>query len=165
MLSYIISMILISLFLIGCKSKTSNVLSPKITKLNGKWEVVKSSFVPFEHISFCETLEIGSIFIFEDSGELKVFNKGENKNCNGEQYFELDSNLITIQEWDMIFNYEIKKLESDSLIFVIRRMPSFIFEDSIDVKVVSDVAITDPNFYSKFRQEGIEVKLVRKDDD
>jgi len=158
--------ILATIILLGsCKNSTTNVLDETNSKLNGKWEVVKASFVPFEHISFCEKLMIGAIFNFENNGKLTVFNKGEKSNCNQEQYFELDSNIIRIQEWDMLFNYEIEELNSDSLVFVIKRIPSYIFEDSLDIVIESGIKIDDPNFYSRIKKEGIKIELAKRDDD
>ena len=160
------SFILAIILLLGsCKNTSSNVLDNTNSKLNGKWLVVKSSFVPFEHISYCEKLEIGSIFNFEDNGKLIVFNNGEKINCNQEQFFELDSNKVRIQEWDMFFTYEIEKLNSDTLVFIIKRIPSYIFEDSIDIAITSEIKIDDPNFYTRIKREGIKIELLKKDDD
>ena len=164
-LSRIIYFLFLSIIILGCKSKTVNVLTPTVTKINGKWEVVNSSFLPFEHISFCDKLELGAIFNFQINGKLKVYNKGEKESCNDEQYFELDSTQIVIQEWDMIFNYEINKLSTDTLIFKINRIPSYMFEDSLDVKIRSKINIDDPSFYRRIKTEGIIVELVKKVED
>lgn len=143
------------LLIFGCMNSKTQILESSSNMLNGKWEVIESSFAPFEHVSFCEKLEIGSIFSFGREGSLKVYNNGDSKNCNGEQFYELDSNLIQIQEWDMLFNYELEKLVSDTMIFRIRRIPSHIYEtENISTILSSPI-------YQGLIDDGIKVTLVK----
>ena len=149
----------------GCKNKSIDKQIEIQNDLIGKWEVFNSTFLPFEHISFCDTLGIGSTFNFKSNGELEVFYPDKKANCNAQQNFELDSNYIRMQEWDMLFNYEIIKLNSDSLSFKIRRIPSYVFEDSLEVVIKSEIQPTDQNFYTRIKKEGIVVNLMKIDDD
>jgi hypothetical protein len=99
-------------------------------KLIGKWKVIESNFLPFEHISYCEKLELNSIFEFNEYGELKIFKNGaEKRNCNGNQIFWIKKNEIIIFESDFGFPYEIVKLTSDYLQIKTERIPKFLYKN------------------------------------
>lgn len=141
----------------SCKNDSSKTQNDLI----GEWEVVNANFLPFEHISFCDILGIGSVFDFKKDEHLYVYqDKNVPTNCNKEQFYSLDSNYIRMQEWDMLFSYEILILNNDSLAFKIKRIPSYFYEDNhIDIK--SEIDISDPNFYTTFKKEGIIVELKK----
>lgn len=143
------------LLIFSCMNPKTQILKSSSNILNGRWKVIESSFAPFEHVSYCDKLEIGSIFSFGTDGSLKVYNNGNTENCNGEQFYELDSNFIQIQEWDMLFNYELEKLVSDTMIFRIRRIPSHIYEtENINTILSSSI-------YQGLITDGIKVTLVK----
>lgn len=155
----------ICLVISSCSFGVNRKTSESQNELIGKWAVINSTLLPFEHISYCDTLGIGAIFDFKSTGDLDVFYKNKKKSCNKEQSFELDSNYIVFQEWDMFFKYEIVKLNADSLSFKIRRVPEYFFDDSIDIHVECAMDYTNPNFYTKINQEGITVELSKVDKD
>jgi hypothetical protein len=125
-------LIIFSIFILNsCKNKTENG-NERITKTEwiiGKWKVTNSDFLPFEHISFCENLNINSIFEFKEDGILKVYNsKSESKNCNETQSYRIEKNKIVILEYDMFFEYEIISKSKNKLTLRIAHFPNSMYE-------------------------------------
>ena len=86
-------------------------------KLIGDWKVVSSNYLPFDHPSFCEELELGSVFNFDKYGFVEIFISENSKtNCNKTQSYWIDSTRIIIFEYDVGFEYDILKLTNDSLV-------------------------------------------------
>ena len=125
-------MLILILTLISCNFSKKPEKLPKTEqyeKLIGKWKVTNSNFLSFEHISYCEKLELGSIFEFNEYGELKIYkNRTEKRNCNGNQNFWIDKNEIIVFESDFGFPYEIIKLTPDSLKIKTERVPKYLYE-------------------------------------
>lgn len=97
--------------------------------LIGRWEVVHSTFIPFEHISFCEELELNSIFQFSRYGVLRVFESDNTRrNCNQFQNFWISGKELVVFEYDVPFSYEILKLSSDTLQLLNKRIPHGLLE-------------------------------------
>lgn len=128
-----ISYIVIILTLLSCNFSKKPKKLPKTEqyeKLIGKWKVTNSNFLPFEHISYCEKLEINSVFEFDEYGILKIFENGTKKrNCNGDQIFWIDKNELIVFEYDIGFSYEIIKLTSDSLQIKTERTPQYLYKN------------------------------------
>jgi hypothetical protein len=126
--------ILILVIFFGCKSKNKKVNSEKevITKslINGKWKVIKSTILPFEHISYCKKLELNSIFEFKENRTLNVYEKVNGKICTKDQTFRVRGKKLRILEWDMIFEYDILELTSETLELKIKRAPSYYWTES-----------------------------------
>ncbi|MCI2230448.1 hypothetical protein MC378_14810 [Polaribacter sp. MSW13] len=124
--------LILILTLLSCNFSKKPEKLPKTEqyeKLIGKWKVINSNFLPFEHISYCEKLELNSIFEFNEYGELKIYkNRTEKRNCNGNQKFWIDKNEIIVFESDFGFPYEILKLTSDSLKIKTERIPKYLYE-------------------------------------
>ncbi|MEN2401730.1 hypothetical protein GKZ90_0018220 [Flavobacterium sp. MC2016-06] len=127
----IYSLIVLSIFLVvSCKNR--NEKSIKNEWLIGKWIVTNSDFLPFEHISFCENLNINSIFEFSEDGILKVYNSNkEKKNCNDAQSYHVEDNKIVILEYDMLFEYEIISKSQKELILRVKHFPSSMYNNNI----------------------------------
>ena len=128
-----ISFIIILLNLLSCDFSKKPEKLPKTEqygKLIGKWKVISSNFLPFEHISYCEKLELNSMFEFSEYGELKIFENGtEKRNCNGNQIYWIDKKELIVFESDFGFPYEIIKLTSDSLRIKTERIPEYLYEN------------------------------------
>ena len=128
-----ISFIVIILTLLSCDLSKKHKKLPKneqYEKLIGKWKVTNSNFTPFEHISYCEKLELNSVFKFDEYGVLKIFENGiKKRNCNGDQRFWIEKNELIIFEYDFVFPYEIIKLTSDSLQIKTERIPQYLYEN------------------------------------
>jgi len=98
-------------------------------KLIGKWKVTHSNFLPFEHISYCEKLELNSVFEFDQYGILKIYeNEKTRRNCNKDQIFWIEKNELIIFEYDFGFPYELIKLTTDTLQIKTDRIPQYLFE-------------------------------------
>ena len=124
-------------------------------KLIGKWKVTKSSFLPFEHPSFCEKIGIKSVFDFDEDGILKVYeNQTTTQNCNEYQVFWIDANELIVFEYDVHFPYQILKLTHDSLVLKTTNVPDYLLinepvnpeidtkNDTIDYIVNNGIVIT-----------------------
>lgn len=97
--------------------------------LIGKWKVVHSTFIPFEHISFCKELELNSIFQFSKYGVLRIFESDNTRrNCNQFQNFWISGKELVVFEYDVPFSYEILKLSSDTLQLKNKRIPHGLLE-------------------------------------
>lgn len=108
--------IILLLIFINCK---------KESWIHGKWIVYKSDYLPFEHISYCENLNVNSIFEFKSDNILKVYtNANDTENCNQKQTYKLYENKINILEDDMLFDYEIIKKSKDTLIIKPLHLPN-----------------------------------------
>ena len=129
-------------------------------KLIGKWKVTKSNFLPFEHPSFCEKMELNSIFKFDEYGILRVYeNEKTKRNCNDYQKFWIDGNEIIAFEYDVGFSYEILKLTSDSLIIKSEIVPAYFFKEE-NIKTAKDLQGDDIRF---IRENGIIITLKKQE--
>lgn len=81
----------------------------------GVWEVVESENLPFEHISFCEELYLGTKFVFDYLGRVYVFKQGRKRYCNKEQFYYFRDSIVEISEYDMSFPYQILRLDQETL--------------------------------------------------
>lgn len=122
-------------------------------KLIGKWNVVESNFLPFDHISFCKGLDLGTIFYFDKFGVLKVYESIVEKDyCNDKQSYWIKDDDLVIFEWDIAWSYEILILTSDTLKVKIDKIPFYLeeelfvgdgndFNDDPRVKFIREVGI------------------------
>ena len=143
----------------NCGPLNQNILNVEKSLLNGQWEVIETNITQFDHISFCENLTVGSIFHFDDSGEVLVYHKNMRRPCNNKQYYQKDTKSIIFQEWDMIFDYEIKYLTLKELSFVIDRTPSHLYDD------METEDYTESEEFLEVKENGVILKLRKKDDD
>ena len=146
-----LSIIIVITVLFSCTSRPN-----KQTKLlAGKWKVIASNVLPFEHISYCKKLGLGALFIFDEKGQLKVFTSNTAKeNCNSSQIFSADSSEIVFGEGDMVFSYSLLKLTNDSLIFRNPHTPQYLFLGAVQTK-------TEDSIINLISKEGVIVKLVK----
>jgi hypothetical protein len=145
---------------ISCSDSPAIVELPKVDlqkKIQGTWKVYNSTYLPIEHSSFCKYLMLNSIFEFLPDSTLVVRDTMNAIPCNRDlpqRYFVKDS-IIKFMEWDMMFDYTLLRLTSDSLKFRINRIPSMMYVrdylDTADHK-------REVEFYKK---NGIVVSLVR----
>jgi hypothetical protein len=151
-------LLLITLFFACNSNRASRKLSSSTQSIIGKWEVVDCNVLPFEHISYCEKLNLNSIYEFESTGELKVFENDSSKiNCNQTQTFWVDSVGLNIFEYDFTFTYDLLKLSSDSLVLRTWTLPKYLSEEiwkthSIDYE--NDTT-------RKIKRDGIIIRLKR----
>ncbi|MGY5353485.1 hypothetical protein [Wenyingzhuangia sp. IMCC45467] len=128
-----IQVIILIFSLLSCNNSKKTEKLPKTEKyekLIGKWKVIKSNFLPFEHISFCEKLNLNSIFEFDEYGVLNVYeNEKYRQNCNENQTFWIEGNELVIFEYDFGFSYEIIKLTSDSLRIKTEQVPKYLYKN------------------------------------
>ncbi len=149
---------IIILFLAACKSdrKQSPIRTKGGESIIGKWKVINSNFSPFEHISFCEKLDIGSIFEFDKNGSIKVYqNENDKMNCNQTQSFWVDSSGLNIFEYDFSFKYELLKLNKDSLIIKTYEVPKYFF------KKLVEQGKTENDTTREIQKNGIIIKLSK----
>jgi hypothetical protein len=133
-----ITYILVLTILLGCKSenkksnfgKTTNTEKKSESPINGKWKVINSTILPFEHISYCDKLESNSVFEFKIDGKLNVFESLDGKKCTKDQTFKVRGKKLGILEWDMAFEYEIMELTVESMKLKIKRTPSYYWTES-----------------------------------
>ena len=90
----------------------------------GKWQVVHSTYLPFEHISYCENVNLESIFEFTTDETLEVYETEQSNSCTKDQTFKVLGSTLQIIEWDMVFDYDILMLTRDSLMLKTDRIPS-----------------------------------------
>jgi hypothetical protein len=158
-----ITYILILTIFLGCKSdnkksdfgKTTNTEKKSESPINGKWKVINSTILPFEHISYCDKLELNSVFEFKTDGKLNVFESLDGKKCTKDQTYKVRGNKLGILEWDMAFDYEIMKLSTDTLELKIDRTPSYFWSESNlnDEKIKKEL--------EKIKQNGIIISLEK----
>lgn len=118
---------LITIF-IGCSTSekiTTNNNKTKDQLIVGKWNVVASNVIPFEHPSFCEKLELNSVFEFKKDHSLNVYEKEKGKKCTTQQQYSIYQENLKMIEGDMVFMYEIKSLTSDTLKLRISALPDY----------------------------------------
>ena len=133
-----------------------NVAPTEQTKLlTGKWKVVSSNVLPFEHISFCKNLNLNSLFIFDINGRINVFQTDTSKkSCITYQKFSVDSSKITFVEGDMVFFYDLLKLTKDSLIFRNTDFPKYLISEK-------NLTPEKDSLINLIKKEGVIVKLVK----
>lgn len=160
-----ISLVVIILTISSCDFFKNREKLPKTAqyiKLIGKWKVTKSSFLPFEHPSYCEKIGLNSIFEFDEYGILKVYeNDKTNRNCNRSQKFWILENELIAFEYDVGFPYEILKLTSDTLVLKSENIPDFLFKED-KIQTIQGLESDDIKFISA---NGIIItlrKVIRK---
>jgi len=150
-------MILFCLILLSCNGQKRQEL-PKTElykNLIGKWKVIESNITPFEHISYCDKLDLLSIFEFDKYGVLRVYENEKNKNnCNEYQTFKIEDSKINIWEHDFGFDYQILKLDSDSLILKTDRILSYQYE-SKELKDFNNKII------DSISEKGMIIKMIK----
>jgi regulatory protein YycH of two-component signal transduction system YycFG len=117
-LVFVLLIIVLSWFFIKNQDNYNNP-----TWIQGKWKVVNSEILPFEHISYCENLNIGSVFNFKRNNVLKVYEtKDSLKNCNEHQTYRVNTDSITVLESDFIFGYKIISHSTNNLVLASNRI-------------------------------------------
>ena len=116
-------------FIISCHTDKS---------VHGRWVVFKSDYLPFKHISYCENLNLNSVFEFKSDSTLKVYTKeSDSMNCNQEQSYTHRGNRVIITEYDMVFDYEILRNFHDTLVLRPSHVPSGMW-DNLNSKAEMD---------------------------
>ncbi|NVK03906.1 MAG: hypothetical protein HWD92_03750 [Flavobacteriia bacterium] len=121
----------------------------------GKWIVVHSTYTPFEHVSYCDSLTEDAVFEFRKDRTLLVYASPGDTNCNQSQSYAIDERRIEMLEYDMLWNYDILKLSNDSLKFRINRIPNSFWTTQ---------GLSDSAMYARMmelRDEGIVVTLAK----
>ncbi len=157
----IYSIFILSFFtFFGCKNRTENITeigieqSGKNDWIIGKWKVTNSDYLPFEHISFCENLNINAIFEFSDNGNLKVYSsENDKKNCNETQSYRVEKNKIVILENDMLFEYEIISKSKSKLKLRVTHFPNSMYDK---------VKLTE-NELENVRKNGFKISLSKEE--
>ncbi len=139
---------------------------PSLTKkvgtnqlIYGKWKVVESSLLPFEHISYCEKLGLNSIFEFIRPDIIRVYSHDSAVACNGIQKFGIRSDTLGVRENDFIFQYKLLKLTTDSLIIYSNRIPTYFYKEGRSYNKFG----VDNDTLKIIREKGITIKLVKID--
>ena len=121
----------------------------------GKWKVVHSNQVPFEHISFCEKLYLNSIYEFRKDHTLYVYENLESQACiDGAQTFKLEKDKIEFFEYDMLFEFDLLILERDSIQLKINGIPSYFYELDWNIPEIENQA-------NKIEKNGITITLKK----
>lgn len=145
--------VLLAVSLVNCNF-SSKFRNRQTKLLTGKWKVVAASLLPFEHISFCKKLNLAASFEFNKNAQVKVFETDTSKqSCVTYQTFSADSSKITFQEGDMVFEYPLLKLTTDSLIFRNPYVPRYLIEQFTHASPDSTI--------EAIKQNGVIVKLVK----
>ena len=155
--------IIILIALIGCNSENKKPDSGQTetaekeinSPIVGKWKVINSTVLPFEHISYCDKLELNSVFEFKADQTLNVYESNDGKICTKDQTFKVRGKTLEILEWDMLFDYEIESLNSDTLKFKIDRTPDYFWTESN----LNDEEIK--NELEEIKQNGITITLIK----
>ena len=128
-------------------------------KMIGKWKVVNSSFLPFEHRSYCEKLSLNSIFNFDKYGTLKIYeNQTSDENCNDIQSYWIECDKLIVFEYDVGFDYEILKLTKDSLILKTNNVPEYLYSEE-NKNTKSDLNSKE---VKNIQENGIIITLTKK---
>jgi hypothetical protein len=153
----ITSLIISIICFVSCTPANEKVFHNTSTEeftLDGRWEVVESSFDYFDHPSTCNGLGIGTIFKFQDS-TLQIFKDGTEFNCSQyPQTFSYDSSEISILEIDMLFHYNIVNIRPNELTL----NSKIIVPRSLYTRHYS---MDDTGLESTLSRNGITIKLKR----
>ena len=134
---------------LSCKDNLDSSLN-----INGKWEVVETSFNFFDHPSSCNSLGANCIFYF-DNGKFNLFKDKYSLSCISiPQTYTVDSTKIRFTESDMIFDYRIVKYTKNELILnSIRIVPKSLYN--------RNVKDSDTDLVSRLSRNGITIKLKK----
>ena len=123
----------------------------------GQWKVVRCSFLPFAHNSFCTKLNLYSIFEFQTNGIVKVYeNENAKSNCNNIQTFWIDSSGLNFFEYDFSFKYNLIKLTQHSLVINSKEVPQYLVKEEFEKarRVENDTI-------KEILQKGITIRMTR----
>lgn len=120
-----ILLVVACIFIFACQNNQVREL-PVDHPILGKWEVIDAKRVPFDVDSFCDGLNIGTIFFFHRNYAFVIYNEST-KACNIRQLFWLDTikhltkpekeeieTRLVIWEYDVGISLTIEKL-TDSI--------------------------------------------------
>jgi hypothetical protein len=151
----------VSLILLSCKSQKINENSDNIfyNQIQGKWRVIESNILPFEHFQSCGKLGINTIFEFDDLRKMKVYsNKNMKQVCSEIQTYGLNGNNdLVIMIYDFGISYEILKLTTDSLFLKTNKVPRDLYNKSKTL-VKGDAELDKIN---EIKNNGIIIKLTK----
>ena len=84
-----------------------------------------------------------------------MYESNDGKVCTKDQTFKVRGKTLEILEWDMLFDYEIESLNSDTLKFKIDRTPSYFWTESNlnDEKIKNEL--------EEIKQNGITITLMK----
>lgn len=130
------------------------------SQLIGKWKVINSSFLPFEHISYCDRLEVNSIFVFDKFGTITVYeNESSKNNCNQNQSYWIENDKLNIFEYDFVFTYDVLKLTSDTLKLKTTNAPDYLYSGEL----LSEPADSERNMKIDYiHEKGITITLMKE---
>lgn len=156
------SLIFALFFLLSCgaeNAKIENSREPRSENhaIVGSWIVTGSNIIPFDHISFCKDISLNSVFEFDENGCLRVVDSKTGAYCNTEisQSYHVKGNVLKMSECDMLFEYKIQKLNSDTLVLRIDRIPEHYYTDTIQNEIKME------NELREISTNGINVTFVR----
>ena len=131
-------------FLLSCSNGAKKELpeTEEYTNLIGQWTVTASDFSPFEHLSYCTSLGVDSVFDFDKYGLMKVYGDQQtNEACSENQKYWIKKDKLVIFEDDFGFDYKIVSLTTDKMILHTDHIPTYLFEnDQNDEKKTADIA-------------------------
>jgi len=154
--------IIILIAFISCKSenkKTDFGQNKKAEKeikspIVGKWQVTKSNIEPFEIIPNAKKLYLNTVFEFLENGKHRVYENNESDFFSSVSY-RIDGQKLVMVDFDMVFEYEIENLTSDSLKLNIKNIPSYFWTD----KNLSDQKVQDK--IAELQKNGVIIELER----
>ena len=146
---------LIVFFQLACKDNFEHKDNfERSLNIDGKWEVIETSFDFFDHPFSCYSLELNCIFYF-DHGKFNIFRDKNSLSCLSiPQTYEVDSLKIRFYESDLIFDYNIVKFTKNELILnSIRIVPKSLYNRNVNE--------SDTDLVSRLSRNGITIKLKR----
>jgi hypothetical protein len=145
-------LILIDLQL-GCTEVSNPNEKDSIISIEGRWQVIETSFYYFKHPSSCDSLGINCIYSF-DNGKFELFKDNNFISCLVyPQTYRIDSSAISFCEIDMVFDYKIIELSRNELV-----LNSF---QIVPTSLYSRLKMDSTDLPYRLSKEGITLKLKR----
>ena len=120
----------------------------------GKWKVINSNVEPFQIISNGKKLYLNTIFEFLENGKHRVYETNKSEFFSSVSY-RIDGQKLVMIDLDMVFNYGIENLTSDSLKLNIRKIPTYFWTD----ENLSDQKVKDK--VSELQKSGVILELIK----
>lgn len=156
-----IAYILILIFFIGCKSENKKydfeqTITEKEIKspIIGKWKVTKSNVEPFQMISNGKKLYLNTVFEFLENGKHRVYENNKSDFFSSVSY-RIDGQKLVMVDLDMVFEYGIENLTSDSLKLKIKKIPTYFWTD----ENLSDQRVQDK--IAELQKSGVILELEK----
>jgi len=154
------SLLILMLSLLNCQSKKKSIATIQKTPhwIVGEWKIVKINFDYIEH-DYCGKLKVGTIFSFNKSNRLNIYNQSKVSLCEKDQYFTINQKELMTSHYDIVNTYTIEKFNDSILVLKTTQIPAEVIQNS--ERTNNNLGWVKDSISLKIEKDGIRVELKK----